>query len=215
MTTSALPAAGTLPVRRYNPIFVALHWVIAIFVFIAPLLASESEAPGPGGIPVIGLHMIFGLTVLGLMLIRLLLRFGLRRPAWATAGNSLFDVVGRLTHFGLYLFTFSVTITGLIVAMQSNRLAVLTGGAQQFRPGISQPGQVAPGLQPGGEGGEGSEGGFQGGVRTIGRFIFRAFHELSWKLLLALIILHVGAALYHQFILHDNLLGRMWFGSRT
>ena len=49
----------------------------------------------------------------------------------------------------------------------------------------------------------------------MGRFVFRAFHELSWKILLALIILHVAAALYHQFIRRDNLLGRMWFGSST
>lgn len=30
--------------------------------------------------------------------------------------------------------------------------------------------------------------------------------------LIALIAMHVGAALYHQFIRRDNLLSRMWFG---
>jgi cytochrome b561 len=44
--------------------------------------------------------------------------------------------------------------------------------------------------------------------------IFGSIHHLGWFLLLALIAAHVGAALYHQFILKDNLLGRMWFGSR-
>jgi cytochrome b561 len=29
---------------------------------------------------------------------------------------------------------------------------------------------------------------------------------------MALILLHVDAALYHQFILKDNLLQRMWYG---
>jgi cytochrome b561 len=33
----------------------------------------------------------------------------------------------------------------------------------------------------------------------------------SW-LLLGLVLLHFGAALYHQFIRKDNLLARMWFG---
>jgi cytochrome b561 len=27
--------------------------------------------------------------------------------------------------------------------------------------------------------------------------------------------LHVGAALYHQFILKDDLMGRIWFGKTT
>jgi cytochrome b561 len=34
---------------------------------------------------------------------------------------------------------------------------------------------------------------------------------LSW-LLLALVALHFGAAMYHQFVRKDNLLARMWFG---
>ena len=34
------------------------------------------------------------------------------------------------------------------------------------------------------------------------------------KLLMALIALHLAAALYHQFVLKDGLLARMWFGKR-
>ncbi len=33
----------------------------------------------------------------------------------------------------------------------------------------------------------------------------------SW-ILLAIVLLHFGAAMFHQFIKKDNLLGRMWFG---
>ena len=39
-------------------------------------------------------------------------------------------------------------------------------------------------------------------------------HHLGWFLAILLILGHVGAALYHQFILKDNLLGRMWFGKQ-
>jgi cytochrome b561 len=45
-----------------------------------------------------------------------------------------------------------------------------------------------------------------------GGFSLGFFHGGIWTLLLLLIVLHVGAALYHQFILKDNLMGRMWFG---
>jgi cytochrome b561 len=39
-------------------------------------------------------------------------------------------------------------------------------------------------------------------------------HQLGWFLVILLILGHVGAALYHQFILNDNLLSRMWFGKQ-
>ena len=37
-------------------------------------------------------------------------------------------------------------------------------------------------------------------------------HHLAWFLAILLVLAHVGAALYHQFILKDNLLSRMWYG---
>jgi cytochrome b561 len=42
----------------------------------------------------------------------------------------------------------------------------------------------------------------------------RAGHGITATVLILLIALHVGAALYHQFIRKDNLLARMWFGKR-
>lgn len=42
----------------------------------------------------------------------------------------------------------------------------------------------------------------------------RITHGMTFSLLAILVILHVGAALYHQFIRKDNLLGRMWFGKQ-
>jgi cytochrome b561 len=36
-------------------------------------------------------------------------------------------------------------------------------------------------------------------------------HGIGARLLLGLLVLHVGAALYHHFVRHDGLLWRMWF----
>lgn len=48
---------------------------------------------------------------------------------------------------------------------------------------------------------------------AVGRAgIFGGFHELGWTLVLLLVFAHVVAALYHQFILKDNLMARMWYG---
>ncbi len=43
-------------------------------------------------------------------------------------------------------------------------------------------------------------------------YLPRMGHGLTSWILLALVLLHFGAAMYHQFIRKDNLLGRMWFG---
>ncbi|MGE5073065.1 MAG: hypothetical protein ACM3MF_06525, partial [Anaerolineae bacterium] len=64
MTTTMPQAMGAAPiVRRYSPIQVILHWLIAALVLITPLLASEGEGRGQStilGLPVIGWHMILG-----------------------------------------------------------------------------------------------------------------------------------------------------------
>ncbi len=216
----------TPPVRRYHPVQVVLHWTIAALIFITALLAGDAEgegrrqaAAGIAGIPTIGIHMILGITVLVLLTIRLLIRWRVKTPEWATTGSGLLDRIGQWTHIALYFFAFSVTITGLVLALQTNRLARVFNPSA-FTPGSFQQGQFPPGqftpppggFRPGGE----RPGGFEGGgFQRGGGFFLGAFHGFSWTVLLFLIILHVAAALYHQFLRKDNLFGRMWFGSRT
>lgn len=42
----------------------------------------------------------------------------------------------------------------------------------------------------------------------------RAVHGIASRLLMALIALHIAAALWHQFIRKDNIMARIWFGKR-
>jgi cytochrome b561 len=213
---------GTKP-KRYHPALVALHWVVAILIFGTAFLAlggDEGERGGGAaiaGIPVLGVHMILGITVLVLLVIRLVIRWRTQRPDWATTGSDFIDKIGELTHWALYLFTFAITITGIVLALQSNRFTRVFNPSAAPRPQFtspqSQPGQVPPAGQtqpgpfPSGE----REGRFSRG----GGFFLGAFHGLSWILLFLLVMLHVGAALYHQFFIKDDLLGRMWFGRQV
>jgi cytochrome b561 len=130
--------------------------------------------------------MILGIIILVLLVIRLIVRWTSKHPDWASAGNKLFDWVGNLTHIGLYILTFAMTITGIVLADQRGILAGTFGIGSTLTPGSFRRGGFSLGF-------------FHGGI---------------WTLLLLLIILHVGAALYHQFILKDNLMGRMWFGKQ-
>jgi len=45
-------------------------------------------------------------------------------------------------------------------------------------------------------------------------FPARGLHGITFSMLFILVLLHFGAAMYHQFIRKDNLLSRMWFGKR-
>ncbi len=224
-TPASVPAAKP---KRYHPAIVALHWIIAILIFATALLAGGEGGEGRrggatiAGIPILGIHMILGITVLVLLVVRLIIRWRANNPEWATTGNFFLDKVGVLTHWALYFLMFAITITGIILAMQGNRFARTFGLAgttpRQFAPGQFQPGQFPPNGQsrPGQFQPRGSEGenGFGFGN---GNFFFQLgrLHGLSWALLFLLILLHVGAALYHQFIVKDNLFSRMWFGSQT
>jgi cytochrome b561 len=216
--------------KRYHPAMVVLHWLIALLIFATALLAMGNEGergrfrPGQGaqtgdfqqpnfqqgnppqqgtpqgnfpregegagatfaGLPIIGIHMILGVIILLLLAIRLIVRWRTQHPDWASAGNRFFDWVGTLTHIGLYLFSFLMVITGIVLAVQRGELARVFG-IGTFTPGNFRRGGFSLGF-------------FHGGV---------------WFFLLLLVALHVGAALYHQFIVKDNLLTRMWFGKKA
>ncbi len=224
-STADSMSTSTAKTKRYHPLLVALHWLIALMIFGAFFLAQGNEGererfrPGQGNFPqqqgqnfqpvnppegfqpgnfprqgeaqgilsAIGMHMIVGLSILALLVIRLIVRWTTKHPDWASTGNKLFDWVGNLTHWGLYILTFGMTITGIILADQRGMLARTFGFGSTPTPGSF------------------GRGGFSLGF----------FHGGIWILLLLLILLHVGAALYHQFFIKDNLLSRMWFGKRT
>ncbi len=42
----------------------------------------------------------------------------------------------------------------------------------------------------------------------------RAVHGIASRLLMAVIALHIAAALWHQFVRRDGIMTRMWFGTR-
>jgi cytochrome b561 len=197
--------------KRYHPLLVTLHWLIAILIFATAYFAigfGEGEG-GRGFVTIAGfqpiaIHMLLGILTLILLVVRLIVRWRTQKPAWATTGSVILDKIGGWTHALLYFFTFAITITGITLATQTNRLARALG----FSGSASQVGGGFPGQFAGRGGGEGFRGeGF--------RFGLGAFHGLSWVLLLLLILLHIGAALYHQFLKKDHLLGRMWFGKQT
>ena len=125
-----------------------------------------------------------GLVILVLMGIRLTVRRSSVKPPAATVGHPLLDAIAHLSHIALYALVFLMVATGLATALISDAFAVV----------FLHYGQPLP--------------------ATFNELPTRILHGYFAKALIALIALHVGAALYHQFVRGDRLLRRMWFGRR-
>ncbi|HMU92063.1 MAG TPA: cytochrome b/b6 domain-containing protein [Anaerolineales bacterium] len=170
--------------KRYHPLHVAIHWLMALLVFLM-LGVGKVVMPGispedPQKVMMLQSHTYIGGAIAVLFVIRLILLFTTRRPAPADAGNAFLNFVGKAVHLLLYLFLAGMAVSGA-------GLFQMAGLPDVFSAAKPYPSNFFDYLPRMGHG------------------------LLSW-LLLALIALHFGAAMYHQFFKKDNLLARMWFG---
>ena len=171
---------------RYHSVHVVLHWLMALLV-IMMLGVGKFVMPGvspddPQKVFMLQFHAYTGMLLGILLVVRLILRFTVKHPAPADAGNAFLNLIGKATHFLLYLFIAGMALSGLGLFQMAQLSAV-------FSREIPYPSDF-----------------FQ--------YLPRMGHGLTSSLLLALVALHFGAAMYHQFIRKDNLLARMWFGKQ-
>ncbi|MCA0922285.1 cytochrome b [Pseudooceanicola nanhaiensis] len=153
---------------RYSRAQILLHWIVVLLVAAQFLFEDgistawrqllEGNDPGPS----LGAnaHVIAGIAVLVLAVLRILLRFTQGVPPLPKVEPRVLRLLAHVAHWALY---------ALLI------LLPLTGGLAWFL-GVAAAAEV---------------------------------HEALKTLLLLLIVLHVGAALYHQFILRDGLMSRM------
>jgi len=175
-------------VSRYNRWLVALHWLLAVMIVVVLPVGFLVLAPMPNTDPqklqLLMFHMAGGMFLLTLMVIRFVVRMVTSRPPAVSTGYPLADRFAPVTHYGFYLLVLLMAASGLTIAL----LAGLNRSVFQHS-GEPLPADfdVFPSMQ---------------------------VHGLVATLLALLIVLHVVAALYHQFVHHDSLFRRMWFGKR-
>ena len=170
--------------KRYHPVQVTLHWLVVLLVVAAFVMGkSMSGLPNDAGkLAPLALHMSVGIFTLVVIVTRFITRMKLPKPAHATAGNAFFDWVGKVVHYALYLLVFLTAVSGMSLSMQAGLVPIVFGGSGAPLPA------------------------------DFFEFTARMMHGFIVPALLLLVVLHVGAALYHQFMLKDNLLARMWYG---
>jgi cytochrome b561 len=174
---------------RYHPALVFLHWLLAILLIVGlavgtfvldPILESD-----PAKLDALRQHMIVGLVILALMLVRLIVRLRTSHPPEADIGVPTLNKLARWAHWALYIAVFGLIGSGIGMSILAGLPPIVFGGSGDPLPASFDD------LPP------------------------RMAHGLFATLLALLIAGHVAAALYHQFVRKDGLLARMWFGERT
>ncbi len=172
----------TLP-TRYHPFLVSLHWLTVLLVFAAFGLGKlmSGQPNDATKIPLLAAHMALGLVTLVVIVGRFIVRLRLPKPAHASTGNVLLDKIGELVHYALYLLVLLMSISGVSLSMQAGLTPIVFGASGTALPA------------------------------DFYAFSARLLHGFVAPALLLLILLHIGAAFYHQLVLKDNLLTRMWY----
>ena len=168
--------------ERYNAVARALHWIIAVLI-IGNIAGGLLHEPLEDVVNLMPLHKASGLTVLVLSLVRIAWRLTWRAPA-QPAGMSAFEVfAAKTTHIVFYALMLAMPLTGWIMASAGKYPLSWFGLFDWPKLAVTRESPVY-------------------GIAHEG-------HELLGWLTLALVVLHVGAALRHHFLLKDNVLRRM------
>ncbi len=172
-----------MPRLRHDPVTQSLHWTIAAAVLATYLLGLVREDV-PDGAPralVFGLHMSFGLLVLMLSVVRIGWRLGAPTPV-PVAMASAMRIAAAAGHGAL--------LVALIVLPTLGILAVWADGHALTFFGLIE---IASPLAP---------------SETLAETL-EDLHGAFAHAVLILAGLHAAAALAHQYVLKDGVLGRM------
>ena len=187
----------------YSRVAIILHWIIAAGLLGNLLLgwwmheALEESASQARAVAAIQWHKSLGLTILVLSLLRLGWRLAHRPPPLPAGMRAWERRLASLTHLLFYGLMIAIPLSGWIyVSTQWRDGAPLAVPTLWFNlievPHLFGLAEAAPSLR-------------QSVAATAGEL-----HEwLAWSLA-GLLGLHVAAALKHQFVTRDGLLGRMW-----
>ena len=178
--------------NRYSAVAIVLHWVIAGLILFNLYLALQFDGlRGLAKFEAFQLHKSVGLTVLALSIVRVVWRLGHRPPPLPEAMPEWQKRVSSLTHLAFYAFILITPLLGwAIVSAAQIRIPTLLWGAIPI-PHLPILSDLPMDQRKGVSG------------------AFSEAHELMSWLGAALIALHVGAALKHQFVDRDGVLGRM------
>lgn len=174
---------------RYHPLLVTLHWILALMILFSLVFGGPRlerlQNSDPAKVDALAGHMIFGFIVLVLMIVRLTTRVLSQKPVHVSNGSALLDHIGTWVQRLFYMLVFGVCVSGIGISVAAGLPDIVFFGSENPLP------------------------------KNFWDYPARTAHYVLTTLLLALIAVHVIAALYHQLVIQNGLISRMWFGKRT
>lgn len=173
---------------RYDPVAVTLHWVTALTIIaMIPFGFFMGDLPITLKFSAYALHKSIGLTVLTLSIFRLVWRL-LNPPPALPAGMKPYEVfAAKATHWLFYALIIAMPLTGWLMVSASQKYPTIFFWLGEV-PFLPMP---------------------EGIDKKETAHLFNEYHELLAFGAIALILLHVGAALKHHFVNRDTVLTRM------
>ncbi len=167
---------------HYTKTAIGLHWSIALLIFSAfPIgLYMHDLKLSPTKLHLYSYHKWIGITVLMLAVLRILWRATHKPPALHIARWQ--EIASGIVHGLLYLLILAVPMTGWLMSSAKGVKTVWLGV-------VPLPDLVAK-------------------DKALGHILSNAHTALNYTLL-ALVLLHIAAALKHHFVDRDDVLLRM------
>lgn len=171
--------------EKYSKPAILLHWAVALLILAAFALGwIMTDIPGitPTKLKYFSWHKWIGVTVLGMAALRLLWRLAHRPPAYPASMPAWQKKAAGALHGALYVLMFVVPLSGYFYSLAAGVPVVYLGVLPL--PVLID---TNPELKP----------------------VLKDVHEVLTTVLLAIVCIHVAAALKHHFIDRDGVLKRM------
>lgn len=181
--------AGSL---RYDGVAIVLHWLMALAIvgmIALGLIMTDLPRGSALQFSMFQLHKSVGVTILGLTVLRLAWRLAHRPPPLPEAMPAWEKLAAHAGHLGLYVLMFGLPLSGWAVVSASplNIPTVLYGVVPwPHLPILSTLADKKPVAEA-----------------------LEDLHSAAAWILIALLVVHAGAALRHHFLLKDDVLRRM------
>ncbi|MFO1013093.1 MAG: cytochrome b [Caulobacteraceae bacterium] len=180
--------------RRYNAVAMLLHWLIAgLLLWNIGLSWYFDKLEGMAKIAPIQLHKSIGLTILVLSLARLGWRFISPPPALPGYVRGWERFAAHATYVLFYVIMIGMPLTGWAFSSASRLIHLYPLSLFGVIPWPA----IAPLAN------------LPTDQMKAAHDAFELGHEVLGKLAYLLILLHVGAALRHQFFKRDDIVARM------
>ena len=170
--------------ERWGGVSQLLHWLVVVLILtMAWLGLTMGDLPnGPGKIQTYALHKSIGITILGLVALRLLWRLYAGTPHPVPGSPRWQERIASLTHFAIYALLFAIPLSGWV-------LNSAAGFPLQWFHLVNLPYIV--------------------GKNHDLHELAEGAHEIMFWLLALLVVAHAGAAFYHHLFQRDATLARM------